>query len=236
MKQTNHKGFIIAIDGHSSCGKSTFAKAIAAKLGYLFIDTGAMYRAVTLAAKRAGCIGESGVCDEAAIERLLPNLEITFEYNDSRGAYDISLAGESVERESRQMEISSRVSAVAAIGAVREKLVSLQREMGKRGGVVMDGRDIGTVVFPEAEIKIYMTASAEVRAERRYKELQEKGDSVSFAAVLENVVSRDFEDENRKISPLRRAEDALLLDNSQMTPAEQMAWFEEIYRSKMESL
>lgn len=234
MEQTRNKRFIIAIDGHSSCGKSTFAKAIAAKLGYLFIDTGAMYRGVTLAALRAGLISESGVCDVAALEALLPTLELTFGYNEERQAHDLYLLGECVEQESRQMAVSSRVSLVAAIGAVREKLVELQRQMGAAGGVVMDGRDIGTVVFPDAEIKIYMTASAEVRAERRYKELQEKGDVVSFEAILENIVSRDYEDENREISPLRRADDALLLDNSAMTPAEQMEWFDNIYRCKGE--
>ncbi len=217
-----HK-FIIAIDGYSSCGKSTFAKAIATHLGYVFIDTGSMYRAVTLAALRAGATD----CD--SIIELLPSIEITFRFNEERGASDLYLNGEFVEDDSlRTMEVNGMVSRVAAIGEVREKLVSMQQLMGRDGGVVMDGRDIGTVVFPDAQIKLFMTADPNVRAERRYAEHVAKGDNVSFEAVLKSVEDRDRDDETRAISPLRRAEDATVLDNSTMSVAEQMAWFDRL--------
>ncbi len=232
MEQTSRKDFTIAIDGYSSCGKSTFAKFIAARLGYIFIDTGAMYRAVTLAVIRAGLIDKSGECCEEGVIELLPSLDVRFVFNESRGMSDIYLSSECVEAEIRQMEVSSRVSRVAKIGAVREKLVEMQQQMGQQGGIVMDGRDIGTVVFPDAEIKIFMTASPEVRAKRRYDELWLKGEDVSMEEIIDNVISRDREDETREISPLRRAEDALLLDNSEMSVEQQMEWFDEIYRSK----
>ncbi|MBR5205778.1 MAG: (d)CMP kinase [Alistipes sp.] len=222
------KKIIVALDGHSSCGKSTFAKAIAARLGYIFIDTGAMYRAVTLYALEHGAI-RSGMVDEQAVEAMLDQINIDFRFNAQRGASDIYVNGDLVEGKIRTIEVSNCVSAISSIAAVRQKLVAMQQEMGVRKGVVMDGRDIGTVVFPEAELKIYMTADPKVRAERRYAELQAKGDSVTFEEVYANVVSRDEADMTRAISPLRRAEDAILLDNTQMSVEEQMAWFMERY-------
>ena len=220
------KRIIIAIDGHSSCGKSTFAKAIAARLGYIFIDTGAMYRAVTLYALEHGAI-HSGIVEEAEVETMLGDINIDFRFNPARGASDIYVNGDLVEGKIRTIEVSNCVSAVSSIAAVREKLVAMQQQMGLKRGIVMDGRDIGTVVFPEAELKIYMTADAMVRAERRYKELTAKGDNVTLEEIYENVVSRDKADMSRKISPLRKADDAIVLDNSHMTVDEQMAWFDE---------
>ena len=223
------KKIIIAIDGHSSCGKSTFAKAIAARLGYIFIDTGAMYRAVTLYALENGAI-EMGVLDEQRIVAMLPEIDIDFRFNPQRGASDIYVNGDLVEGKIRTIEVSNYVSQVSSVGAVREKLVALQQQMGLKRGVVMDGRDIGTVVFPDAELKIYMTADAMVRAERRFKELTAKGDKVTLEEIYENVVSRDKADMSRAISPLRKADDAIVLDNSAMSVEEQMAWFDEQYR------
>ena len=225
----DNKRIIIAIDGHSSCGKSTFAKAIAARLGYIFIDTGAMYRAVALYALEHGAIA-MGIVDEERIEAMLCDIEISFRFNSERGASDIYVNGDLVEGKIRTIEVSNCVSAVSSIGAVRRKLVAMQQQMGRNGGVVMDGRDIGTVVFPTAELKIYMTADPMVRAERRYKELTGKGDSVTLEEVYENVVSRDKADMSRAISPLRKADDAIVLDNSAMSVEEQMAWFDEQYR------
>ncbi|MBR4843793.1 MAG: (d)CMP kinase [Alistipes sp.] len=225
----NNKRIIIAIDGHSSCGKSTFAKAIAARLGYIFIDTGAMYRAVTLYALEHGAISGC-IADEEKIEAMLGDININFRFNPERGASDIYVNGDMVEGKIRTIEVSNCVSAVSSIGAVRSKLVAMQQEMGRGGGVVMDGRDIGTVVFPNAELKIYMTADAMVRAERRYKELTAKGDNVSLEEIYENVVSRDKADMSRAISPLRKADDAIVLDNSHMSVEEQMAWFDREYQ------
>ena len=222
---SNTHKIIIAIDGHSSCGKRTFAKAIAARLGYIFIDTGAMYRAVTLYALEHGAI-PSGIANEELIEEMLKDINIDFRFNPARGASDIYVNGDLVESKIRTIEVSNCVSAVSSIGAVRQKLVAMQQEMGHKGGVVMDGRDIGTVVFPNAELKIYMTADPMVRAERRFKELTAKGDSVTLEEVYENVVSRDKADMTRAISPLRKADDAIVLDNSAMTVEEQMAWFD----------
>lgn len=224
----DNKRIIIAIDGHSSCGKSTFAKAIAARLGYIFIDTGAMYRAVTLYALEHGAIC-SGMVDEAAVEAMLDHINIDFRFNPQRGASDIYVNGDLVEGKIRTIEVSNCVSAVSSIAAVRRKLVAMQQQMGLKRGVVMDGRDIGTVVFPEAELKIYMTADPMVRAERRFKELTAKGDKVTLEQIYENVVSRDKADMTRAISPLRKADDAIVLDNSQMSVEEQMAWFMERY-------
>lgn len=221
----NTKKIIIAIDGFSSCGKSTFAKQIAARLGYIFIDTGAMYRAVTLYALDH-CAIRSGITDEEQIVALLPEIDITFRFNPQRGASDIYVNGTLVEGRIRTIEVSNLVSAVSSIGEVRRKLVAMQQQMGERRGVVMDGRDIGTVVFPDAELKIYMTADPRVRAERRYAELTAKGDKVSFDEVLENVISRDKADMARAISPLRQAPDAIVLDNSHMSVGEQMEWFD----------
>ena len=225
----NNKRIIIAIDGHSSCGKSTFAKAIAARLGYIFIDTGAMYRAVTLYALEHGAISGC-IADEEKIEAMLGDININFRFNPERGASDIYVNGDMVEGKIRTIEVSNCVSAVSSIGAVRSKLVAMQQEMGRDGGVVMDGRDIGTVVFPNAELKIYMTADAMVRAERRYKELTAKGDNVSLEEIYENVVSRDKADMSRAISPLRKADDAIVLDNSHMSVEEQMEWFDKEYQ------
>ena len=228
--ENNFRKIVIAIDGFSSCGKSTFAKAIAAHLGYIFIDTGAMYRAVTLHALREGAITDGKVSEQMVLS-LLPHINITFRFNAERGASDVYVNGENVEQQIRSIEVSNAVSSISSIGAVREKLVALQQQMGKERGVVMDGRDIGTVVFPDAELKIYMTADAQVRAERRYNELTAKGDKVTLEEILENVISRDNADMTRAISPLRKADDAIILDNSYMSVEEQMAWFMERYEA-----
>lgn len=228
MSDINKKKIIIAVDGFSSCGKSTFAKAIASKLGYIFIDTGAMYRAVTLYALEHGAI-RSGIVDEEAVIRLLPEISIAFRFNPERGASDIYVNGDRVEGKIRTIEVSNCVSGVSAIPEVRRKLVALQQEMGGRKGIVMDGRDIGTTVFPQAEIKLFMTADPKVRARRRYDELTAKGDCVSLEEIEQNVLSRDRADMNRAVSPLRRAEDAIELDNSRMTVGEQMEWFLKLY-------
>ena len=227
MEQTTKK-IIIAIDGFSSCGKSTFAKAIAARLGYIFIDTGAMYRAVTLYALEHGAIVDGKVAEDRVVA-LLPDVNISFRFNAERGASDAYVNGEKVEDKIRSIEVSNMVSHVSSIAQVREKLVAMQQQMGRARGVVMDGRDIGTVVFPDAELKIFMTADAQVRAERRYAELKAKGDNVTMEEILENVISRDKADMTREISPLRQAEDAVVLDNSHMSVEEQMAWFMERY-------
>jgi cytidylate kinase len=227
MEQTTKK-IIIAIDGFSSCGKSTFAKAIAARLGYIFIDTGAMYRAVTLYALEHGAIVDGKVAEDRVVA-LLPDVNISFRFNAERGASDAYVNGERVEDKIRSIEVSNMVSHVSSIAQVREKLVAMQQQMGRARGVVMDGRDIGTVVFPDAELKIFMTADAQVRAERRYAELKAKGDDVTMEEILENVISRDKADMTREISPLRQAEDAVVLDNSHMSVEEQMAWFMERY-------
>ncbi|MCH5331858.1 MAG: (d)CMP kinase [Alistipes sp.] len=229
MECKDNRRIIIAVDGFSSCGKSTFAKAIAAELGYIFIDTGAMYRAVTLYALDHGAIS-SGMVDEDAVVRLLGDITIDFRFNPSRGASDIYVNGDLVEGRIRTIEVSNCVSAVSSIREVREKLVAMQQAMGRKRGVVMDGRDIGTVVFPDAELKIFMTADAGVRAVRRYEELRAKGDEVSLEEIKQNVVSRDKADMSRAISPLRQAADAIVLDNSYMTVDEQMEWFRERFR------
>ena len=225
MSDTNRpQKIIIAIDGFSSCGKSTFAKAIAARLGYIFIDTGAMYRAVTLYALDHGAI-RSGIVDEEAVVRLLGEISITFRFNPERGASDIYVNGDLAEGRIRTIEVSNCVSRVSAIPEVRSKLVAMQQEMGRRRGVAMDGRDIGTVVFPDAELKIFMTADPAVRARRRYDELRARGDAVSLEEIERNVRERDRADMSRAVSPLRQAEDAVVLDNSHMSVGEQMDWF-----------
>lgn len=227
------KKIIIAIDGYSSCGKSSFAKAIAAKLGYIFIDTGAMYRGVTLWAIRHGMVDGQRV-DEARLAEALPAIDISFAYNEERKAGDLILCCENVEAQIRTIEVSDAVSRVSAIPAVRARLVAMQQAMGRNKGVVMDGRDIGTTVFPDAELKIFMTASVDVRAERRYKELAAKGENVTLEEVRRNVMERDRIDETRTESPLRRADDALLLDNSSMTVDEQMDWVDTILKGILE--
>lgn len=215
------KPIIIAIDGYSSSGKSSMAKALARKIGYRYVDTGAMYRAVTLLAMEGGMIS-GGQVDEASLIAALENTSIDFAVS-SEGQRTM-LNGRDVEREIRSMEVSSNVSTIAAIPAVRRDLVERQRKYGEEKGIVMDGRDIGTTVFPQAELKIFVNAPAEVRAERRFKELTAKGEQATYEDVLENVRHRDLIDTTRAESPLRRAEDAIDLDNSNMTIAEQDAW------------
>ena len=221
---------IIAIDGHSSTGKSSFAKAIAHQLSYIYVDTGAMYRAVTLYGLQRKLISSVGQINTEALIAALPDMHISFQ--NIAGQNNTFLNGVNVEREIRDIEVSQLVSAVSAIADVRKHLVYMQQQMGKDKGIVMDGRDIGTVVFPQAELKIFMTADPRVRAERRYKELAAKGSKVSFDEILENVIQRDHDDESRSITPLRKADDAILLDNSQMTPDEQMRWFQQLINSR----
>ncbi|MDH6534944.1 (d)CMP kinase [Parabacteroides sp. 52] len=213
----------IAIDGHSSSGKSTMARELAREIGYIYIDTGAMYRAVTLYALQHGMF-DAGHLDEDRLQKELHNIYISFKLNPENGQPDTYLNGKNVEKEIRDMAVANQVSTIAAVGFVRQALVAQQQLMGKDKGVVMDGRDIGTVVFPDAELKIFLTASPEVRAQRRMDELKRKGQNVSYEEVLENVRKRDHIDSTRTESPLRQAIDALLLDNSQMTPAEQKEW------------
>lgn len=214
------KKITIAIDGYSSTGKSTVAKQLAKKLGYIYVDTGAMYRAVTLYVMRKLFVTESNFNEEAII-RHLPFINLKFIFDEERGYGVIYLNKENVEDEIRLMEVSKNVSKVAAISKVREMLVAQQQEIGKEKGVVMDGRDIGTVVFPDAELKIFMTASTEKRAERRYKELKERGEDVKYEDILENVKERDYLDTTREDSPLRKAKDAIEIDNSLMDLEEQ---------------
>lgn len=221
------KKIIIAIDGHSSSGKSSFAKAIAAKYGYIFIDTGAMYRAVTLYAMQRGFIDTHGIVDAKALTDELPKIDIRFEYIPEKGSSDIYLNGRDVEQEIRRIEVSENVSAVSQIPEVRERLVAIQQQMGRDKGIVMDGRDIGTVVFPDAELKIYMTADPEVRAMRRFRELSQKGEKVSLQEITDNILKRDNADITRAVSPLRKAADALVLDNSRMSVEQQMLWVTE---------
>lgn len=218
------KKITIAIDGHSSCGKSTMAKELARKVGYIYVDTGAMYRSVTLYALRHGLFNADGSVKLDELKAEMPHIQISFQLNAETGRPDTYLNGERVEDLIRSLEVSSHVSPIAAVGFVREALVAQQQEMGKGGGVVMDGRDIGTVVFPNAELKIFVTASAEVRAQRRYDELQQKGMPADYQDILKNVQERDYIDSHREVSPLRQADDALLLDNSHMTIPEQNEW------------
>ena len=218
------KKIIIAIDGHSSCGKSTMAKDLARKLGYIYVDTGAMYRAVTLYALRNNLFHDDGSIKTEELERCMKDISISFKFNTTTGRPDTYLNGELVEKEIRNMEVSSHVSPIAALGFVREAMVAQQQAMGEQKGIVMDGRDIGTVVFPNAELKVFVTASAEVRAQRRYDELKQKGMPADYDEILKNVQERDYIDSHREISPLRQADDALVLDNSNMTIEEQNEW------------
>ncbi|MFT0714588.1 (d)CMP kinase [Flagellimonas lutimaris] len=211
----------IAIDGYSSTGKSTIAKRLASTLDYIYVDTGAMYRAVTLFALEQGAINDKGEVDEAALIDQLSDIHLKFIPNKKTGRSEMFLNDKNVEREIRSMRVSGFVSKVAAIKEVREKLVKIQQAMGKDKGIVMDGRDIGTVVFPDAELKLFMTASPEKRAARRYKELLEKGEEVTYAEVLKNVEERDRIDSTRSISPLTQAKDAIEFDNSDMGLEEQ---------------
>ncbi len=225
------KKIIVAIDGHSSCGKSTMAKQLAKDIGYVYVDTGAMYRAVTLYAMRNGMYPDAGIQEEALKAAVdAGKIQISFKFNAETGRPDTYLNGEKVEDEIRQMEVSNRVSPIAALPFVRALLTEQQQAMGKEKGIVMDGRDIGTAVFPQAEMKVFVTASAQVRAERRYKELLEKAKTqeelaaLNFDEVLKNVEERDYIDSHREVAPLRQAEDAMVLDNSNMTREEQSAW------------
>lgn len=225
------KNIIVALDGHSSCGKSTYAKLIAAELGYSYIDTGAMYRAVTLTAMEAGLFDSSDAPPIEEIEALLSQIELDLKHNPEKQRTEIWLNGRMMEDVIRSMEVSNHVSYIAAIPAVRRQMVEYQRQLGERKGVVMDGRDIGTVVFPQAELKIFLTASLEVRADRRYKELIEKGMKADFEDVSANLAKRDHIDSSRADSPLKQADDALLLDNSDMTLEQEMLWFKEVYEN-----
>ena len=211
---------VIAIDGHSSTGKSTVAKKLAKALKYKYVDTGAMYRAVTLYAMRNGWINDTDVNVPELIKNL-SSININFEYNSEKATNDVILNGENVEQEIRTMQVSENVSSIAKIDEVRKKLVDIQKKLGEEKGIVMDGRDIGSVVFPDAELKIFMTASSEIRATRRYDELKNKGEDISFEEVLKNVKHRDYIDSNRENSPLIQSEDAIKIDNSQMSQQEQ---------------
>jgi CMP/dCMP kinase len=226
------KKLIIAIDGYSSCGKSTFAKAIAKVLKYIYIDSGAMYRAVTLYCMRMGYINREGI-NITSILNNLDKIHISFIYNLGIEEYETYLNNENVENEIRGIEVSKYVSRISQIHEVRERMVELQRQIGDLKGIVMDGRDIGTIVFPFAEIKIFMTASIDIRAKRRFDELKTKGNNIDFEEIKRNIVARDIADENRDISPLRRAEDAIVLDNSRMTVHEQMEWVMGIIEKKI---
>ena len=222
---------IIAIDGYSSCGKSTFARAIAREMNYIYIDSGAMYRAVTLYCLRKGYAGR-GELRTGNIPAEVKDIDISFVYNPDISEYETYLNSENVEREIRGIEVSSHVSLISQIPEVRARMVELQRQIGVFKGIVMDGRDIGTVVFPDADLKIFMTASVDIRAKRRFDELQGRNIHVDYEEIKRNIISRDIADENRDISPLRRAEDAIVLDNSRMTVAQQMDWVMEIIREK----
>ena len=223
------KKITIAIDGYSSCGKSTMAKDLAKEIGYIYVDTGAMYRSVTLYALRNNLFNADGSIREQELQEQMKNINISFQFNKETGRPDTYLNGEKVENDIRTMEVSSHVSPIATLAFVREALVKQQQRMGAEKGIVMDGRDIGTVVFPDAELKIFVTASAEVRAQRRYDELKAKGMEADFADILKNVQERDYIDSHRETSPLRKADDALELDNSQLTIAEQKQWLYDQY-------
>ena len=229
------KKITIAIDGFSSCGKSTMAKDLAKKLGYVYVDTGAMYRAVTLYAMRNGLFNADGSVKTADLERQMNKINITFKLNKTAERPDTYLNNELVENDIRTLEVSNHVSQIAAVPFIREAMVAQQQRMGKDKGVVMDGRDIGTTVFPEAELKVFVTASAEVKAQRRYDELKEKGMPADFNDILKNVQERDYIDSHREVSPLRKAPDAIELDNSHMTIAEQSAWLMEKVKQKIEA-
>lgn len=235
------KKIIIAIDGHSSCGKSTMAKQLAKEIGYVYVDTGAMYRAVTLYAMRNGLYSDVGI-KEVELKKAIDagKISIAFKFNPNTGRPDTYLNGENVEDSIRQMDVSNRVSPMAALPFVRALLTEQQQAMGKEKGIVMDGRDIGTAVFPQAEMKIFVTATARVRAQRRYDELmgkaktQEERDALDFDEILRNVEERDYLDSHREVAPLRQAEDAIVLDNSDLTREEQSAWLLAKYQEIVE--
>lgn len=218
----NNQKITVAIDGFSSTGKSTLAKQLAKKLGYVYVDTGAMYRAVTLFAMENGYIA-NGFFDKQALINSLPFIRLRFVFNPELGFGEMYLNDKNVETQIRSIEVSNFVSQIAEVSQVRAKLVEQQKQMGKKKGIVMDGRDIGTVVFPDAELKIFMTASPQTRAQRRFEELRQKGQDVPFEDVLKNVLQRDHIDTHRDDSPLRKADDAIEIDNSDLTRDEQFA-------------
>ena len=224
------KKITIAIDGFSSCGKSTMAKDLAKEIGYIYIDSGAMYRAVTLFCIENSLFASDGEVNAEELKKRIGEINISFRLNDMTSKPETFLNGVNVESKIRTMDVSSRVSLVAALGFVREALVKQQQEMGKNKGIVMDGRDIGTVVFPDAELKVFVTASAEIRAKRRYDELMAKGQKVSYDEILKNVEERDRIDQNREVSPLKKADDAIILDNSNMSVEEQKTWLKNEYQ------
>lgn len=218
------KKITIAIDGFSSCGKSTMAKDLAKEIGYIYIDSGAMYRAITLYCIENSLFSNDGNINTEELKKQIDNIQISFRLNPKTSVPETYLNGVNIESKIRTMDVSSRVSLVAALGFVREALVRQQQDIGKNKGIVMDGRDIGTVVFPDAELKIFVTASSEIRAKRRYDELTAKGQTVSYEDILRNVEERDRIDQAREVSPLRKAEDAIILDNSNMSIKEQKIW------------
>lgn len=225
------KKITIAIDGYSSCGKSTMAKDLAKEIGYIYVDTGAMYRSVALYAMRHHLFLEDGSVDTDNLEKEMPNIHISFKLNPDTQTPDCYLNGELVEKEIRTLEVSNHVSPIAAIPFVRKALVAQQQKMGEAKGIVMDGRDIGTTVFPHAELKVFVTASSQVRAQRRYDELKAKGMAADFDAILKNVEERDYIDTHREVSPLKKADDALILDNSDMTIPQQKEWLMQHYQT-----
>ena len=233
MIKTNKK-IIIAIDGYSSSGKSTLAKEIAKILDYKYIDSGAMYRAVTLFALRNNIINNKNQeVNEEKLQESINQIHINFKYNSEKKRQETYLNDENIEDEIREMDVSNNVSFISKIGFVRKKMVSFQKEMGKEKGIVMDGRDIGTVVFPDAELKIFMSAKAEVRAERRFLELKEMNVDVSYDEILENVKKRDYIDETRDESPLKKAHDSVELDNSNMNRQEQLDWIVGLVKTRI---
>lgn len=228
------KKIIIAIDGFSSCGKSTMAKDLAREVGYIYVDTGAMYRSVTLYALRHHLFDADGQVKAGLLQQAMPGIRLSFVLNPDTHRPEACLNGENVEKDIRTMEVSTHVSPVAALPFVRQALVAQQQAMGQDKGIVMDGRDIGTTVFPQAELKIFVTASAEVRAQRRYDELKAKGMEANLEDILKNVKERDYIDSHREVSPLRKADDALELDNSHMTIAEQKEWLMVRFKERTE--
>lgn len=227
------KKITIAIDGFSSCGKSTMAKMLAKEVGYIYVDTGAMYRAVTLFAMRNGMIAPNGEVNRDELKQKMQTLRVEFKLNEQTGRAETYLNGENVENEIRGIEVSSHVSVIAAIDFVRTALVEQQQRMGRDKGIVMDGRDIGTVVFPDAELKVFVTASAEIRAQRRFDELKGKGVEANFDEILNNVQQRDYIDSHREVSPLRKADDAIELDNGELTIAQQLQWLVERFEERV---
>ena len=228
------KRITIAIDGYSSCGKSTMAKDLAREIGYVYVDSGAMYRTVALYALDHNLI-KDGKIDEEGLRKSMKDIEISFQFNAERGRPDTYLNGVRVEDRIRTLEVSNHVSPVAALGFVREEMVRQQQRMGQEGGIIMDGRDIGTTVFPNAELKIFVTASPEIRAQRRYDELTAKGEACDMKEILRNVEERDYIDTHREISPLRQADDALVLDNSHLTIDEQKEWLLRAYQPAIDN-